>query len=545
MNMLRILTVCLACAMGLQGVEPTRVVFASVQMTGALNNRKVTVSPLVGPSVNGTNLVYSGPITLVSTNGVAPAALLYPGGYRVMWEGLNGFVDLVVPETNVTVYAADCAVVVPTALTLTQYYTREQVQSNFLGLAAWLAGSNTLAAMAGNGGFDTNLLALFLTRVDAPTVAAGSNVVVVTNGDVYTVHAGGTNLALRTDYAGLTNGFLIGVGAGTNVVLVTNNGVVTVNGTGSGGGSGVTVGAGTNVVLVTNGTVVTVNAPAGAGLNGTNGINGTNGLNGVNGTNGLNGVNGTNGVDGVTVEAGTNIVAVTNGGVVTVSANIDTNRFLGTNNGGMLHGPLAWGSGGRLRLPTGATGGDPSQIYYSAADTNNPSMTGGVMVYTPTDDEFFAFTVVQTVDAKVGAGAAGASNAAIAQARADIGNGTNAAAKVATNLVAAVRAEFWQGVTNVTGTNVVIDCALTNWVHWRLAAMTNTTTVLITNQWAGASVSWNIEGNGTGLGVRYVFPAEVTVRWLSPTNLYCTNFIQGAAFFPSTTNAAVAVQGGQ
>jgi ribosomal protein S13 len=146
--------------------QTTVTTFPLKEMTGSNVRRSISIVSLDSAKRIGTNIVWPGtkviPASAIPASGVARTNL-YPGLYRVSVEGLPGYTDGVVPETNVVMSWADCAAIVPSTGTLAQYYTRSQVDSLVGSAGAVAAGSGLTASTNGRLTtvlIDTNQVAL-------------------------------------------------------------------------------------------------------------------------------------------------------------------------------------------------------------------------------------------------------------------------------------------------------------------------------------------------------------------------------------------------
>lgn len=183
-------------------VEFATMQYVSTQPGGSAQNRQVLVTPLVGPTA-GTNLFASGPIKLTPTNGSA-RAWCEPGPYRVTWDGLSGSLDIVVPDTNVLVTAAQCAIFVPSAANLAFFYTKAQVDSLLSGTNAALLvtlGATNSAILVTLGSTNSALL----VTLRATNTALLATLVATNSALLTTLRA--TNTALLATLAATSNYF--------------------------------------------------------------------------------------------------------------------------------------------------------------------------------------------------------------------------------------------------------------------------------------------------------------------------------------------------
>lgn len=112
-----------SCAMG-----QTRVVWSVRQTTGSPQNREITVTSLDGARKVGTNVVYPMSLTISARGGVA-STNLYAGNYRIEVQGLAGYTEGYIPDTNVVVYWSERMAVRPGAALASDFYTKGQVDA--------------------------------------------------------------------------------------------------------------------------------------------------------------------------------------------------------------------------------------------------------------------------------------------------------------------------------------------------------------------------------------------------------------------------------
>lgn len=110
----------------------TAVIFPLKQMTGTAHRRDITITSLDGVRKVGTNVVYPVPMSMTVQAGQLRTNL-FTGNYRLTMQGVPGYSDAFVPDTNVVVYWNDLVPVTPSALTLSQYYTKAQVDALLAG----------------------------------------------------------------------------------------------------------------------------------------------------------------------------------------------------------------------------------------------------------------------------------------------------------------------------------------------------------------------------------------------------------------------------
>lgn len=132
-NSTRLILAGLLCAASC--LAQTTVVFPLKEMTGSAHRREIVVTSLDGVRLVGTNLIYPRPMVVAVKNGEVRTNLL-TGNYRVTVRGVPGYSDGFVPDTNVVVYWNELAAVVPSALNLSQYYTRAQIDAMLANVGA-------------------------------------------------------------------------------------------------------------------------------------------------------------------------------------------------------------------------------------------------------------------------------------------------------------------------------------------------------------------------------------------------------------------------
>lgn len=165
-----ILLGCMCCTVRAVTVDT---IFPTIDARGKAQAAAVVVTPLGLPTVYGTNLAAGRVITLTVTNGVARGPML-PGRYRVTWDGLPGFLEGDIPETNIIWNFSQSVAVTPSVVNAAFYYTRKQVDA--------MMATNVPANVVTNGQAALNVGAVTATNFRGPGAAASFETLTVANG---------------------------------------------------------------------------------------------------------------------------------------------------------------------------------------------------------------------------------------------------------------------------------------------------------------------------------------------------------------------------
>lgn len=204
--MKRTLTTIIWSLAALTAVAQTTVVFPLKQMTGTAHRRELTVTSLDGVRKVGTNLVYPVPMTVTAQGGQFRTNL-FTGNYRLTMQGVPGYSDAFVPDTNVVVYWNDLVPATPSALTLSQYYTKAQID-------ALLAGAGSVAGAITNHHSEPVYLDNALTVSNGTMTVNGALRV----GSAEFSEAGGTVLIGASRMTGLSTKLLVSQAAAPQIV---------------------------------------------------------------------------------------------------------------------------------------------------------------------------------------------------------------------------------------------------------------------------------------------------------------------------------------
>jgi hypothetical protein len=218
----------------------TPVVFTNAHFTGTRNNSRITITPAAAnnPQVVSNVTVAGVPISLIPTNGVARTNLV-AGDYTVSLAGIARTWTISVPDSATEQNAA--------ALANLTTYTFTNIPLRFLNPGTNVTfttnppGTVTINAIAGTGAADvtlsqqawtSNLLwlageqaatnAALRVSNSAPHVAAGTNIIAVTNGGVVTIHGTATGSGSASQDLTATN-LIVPHGLG-NPTTTTNEG---------------------------------------------------------------------------------------------------------------------------------------------------------------------------------------------------------------------------------------------------------------------------------------------------------------------------------